>query len=135
MITWLVEIRIFLILDNYSYYYNRNAITYHSVGISIYERGGGDEKGVKSERERRGGEEHRPMSIIKIPVEKRRWVSTRGMYIPLARRRSINCRIMNEVNRQLDECRATTGSSSYLLSPPPPRRCGTTPPLYHYMTS
>lgn len=56
MITWLVEIRIFLILDNYSYYYNRNAITYHSVGISIYERGGGDEKGVKSEKEReRGG--------------------------------------------------------------------------------
>lgn len=50
--------------------------------------------------------------IIKTPVEKRGWV----IY------RSINCRIMNEVNRQLDECRPP-----HRLPLPPPFR--TTPPF------
>lgn len=47
-----------------------------------------------------------------MPVEKRGWV----IY------RSINCRIMNEVNRQLDECRPP-----HRLPLPPPFR--TTPPF------
>lgn len=55
----------------------------------------GEERGAKS------GERCR---LLKYPSK------SAGGYIDyswvrIARRRSINCRIMNEVNRQLDECR------------------------------